>query len=231
MPTAKKSSSRANGAATHPTWLDMIKECIVDNPSDARVGVSRPMIKKFVENKYHIDLNPLTASQLNRAINSGSEKGIFLLPKGPSGKVKLAPKSRPDTAKENTSPPFKKPVPKAVTTKAKATTAKAPAKKPAGRVTTRATPKPKGLATTTKAKKVKPAATKAPVKKLAATTKKPTTHKKSAPTKKKTTAKRGAAKKAAVKSTKASKIKPPSKAKAKSVKPLSKTKPTSKTAA
>ena len=73
MPTttkksATKASSRANGAATrshaatHPTWVDMIKvrphspswllvsdscqECIVDNPGDARVGVSRPMIKK-----------------------------------------------------------------------------------------------------------------------------------------------------------------------------------------
>lgn len=29
---------------------------------------------------------------LNRAITSGAEGGIFLLPKGPSGKVKLAPK-------------------------------------------------------------------------------------------------------------------------------------------
>jgi len=179
----KKSTTRANGVATHPTWLDMIKECIVHNPGDARVGVSRPMIKKFVENKYHIDLNPLTASQLNRAINSGSEKGIFLLPKGPSGKVKLAPKSRSDTAKENTIPHSKKPVRKTVTTKAKATATKAPTKKPTGKVTTRAAPKRNALATTTKAKKVKPAGTKAPVKKL--TAKKATTNKKSAPTKKK----------------------------------------------
>jgi len=107
----------------------MIKECIVDNPGDARAGVSRPMIKKFVENKYHIDLNPSTASQLNRAITTGSEKGIFLLPKGPSGKVKLAPKSRHDATKENTKPPAKKPASgKSAITKAKVTT-KLPAKK------------------------------------------------------------------------------------------------------
>jgi histone H1/5 len=32
----------------------------------------------------------LNLSQLKRAITSGTEGGIFLLPKGPSGKVKLA---------------------------------------------------------------------------------------------------------------------------------------------
>ena len=34
-------------------------------------------------------------SQLNRAIASGTDGGIFVLPKGPSGKVKLAPKATP----------------------------------------------------------------------------------------------------------------------------------------
>ena len=37
-------------------------------------------------------------SQLNRAITSGTEGGIFLLPKGPSGKVKLASKAKPLTS-------------------------------------------------------------------------------------------------------------------------------------
>ncbi|KAF8964662.1 hypothetical protein BDZ97DRAFT_1660021 [Flammula alnicola] len=114
MPTAtKKASTKAspktNAAAmkahhaTHPTWVDMIKECIAGHPEDARAGVSRPTIKKFVGDKYHIDLNAAAASQLNRAITTGNEKGIFLLPKGPSGKVKLAPiggRPRADSAKE-----------------------------------------------------------------------------------------------------------------------------------
>ena len=38
--------------------------------------------------------------QLNRAITSGAEKNIFQLPKGPSGKVKLAPKRPKAVAEE-----------------------------------------------------------------------------------------------------------------------------------
>ncbi|KAJ3478490.1 hypothetical protein NLJ89_g12378 [Agrocybe chaxingu] len=137
MPTAvkkasSKASSRANAtasksaAATHPPWVDMIKEAITTHPEDARAGVSRPTIKKFIETKYHIDFNAPHLSQLNRAIAHGNEKGLFLLPKGlfvlvslqvaratltptprlsnpgPSGKVKLASKAKPttDAAKE-----------------------------------------------------------------------------------------------------------------------------------
>ncbi|KAJ3726179.1 hypothetical protein C8R42DRAFT_575540 [Lentinula raphanica] len=96
-----KPAGKSLSAAAHPTWIDMIKECIVAHPEDARTGVSRPTIKKFVGSKYKIDVNASTASQLNRAITSGSEKGVFVLPKGPSGKVKLAPKARSqDAAKE-----------------------------------------------------------------------------------------------------------------------------------
>ena len=40
----------------------------------------------------------LNLSQLNRAITSGTEGGIFVLPKGPSGKVKLASKAKPLTS-------------------------------------------------------------------------------------------------------------------------------------
>jgi hypothetical protein len=32
-------------------------------------------------------------SHLNRAITHGADNGLFVLPKGPSGKVKLAPKT------------------------------------------------------------------------------------------------------------------------------------------
>ncbi len=45
-------------------------------------------------------MNGLQISQLNRAIVSGQKLGIFVLPKGPSGKVKLPPKTKPLTAKE-----------------------------------------------------------------------------------------------------------------------------------
>ncbi|GAW08440.1 histone H1 [Lentinula edodes] len=119
MAVAKKNSttkSKTSGGklhpTAHPTWIDMIKECIVTHPEEARTGVSRPTIKNFVEIKYRIDVNPSTASQLNRAITSGSEKGIFVLPKGPSGKVKLAPKVRHDAAKENATPAARKPLSK-----------------------------------------------------------------------------------------------------------------------
>lgn len=45
-------------------------------------------------------MNGLQTSQLNRAIVSGEKLGIFVLPKGPSGKVKLASKVKPVVAKE-----------------------------------------------------------------------------------------------------------------------------------
>ncbi|KAI0060817.1 hypothetical protein BV25DRAFT_1827365 [Artomyces pyxidatus] len=87
--------------AEHPSWKDIVKECIADNLSDARSGVSRTTLKKFAEEKYKIDMSQAAnLYQLNRAINNGAEKGVFFLPKGPSGKVKLAPK-QPKVAAES----------------------------------------------------------------------------------------------------------------------------------
>lgn len=248
MPTASKkvttkTTTKANGAATkphtaaHPTWVDMIKECIIAHPEDARAGVSRPMIKKFVESKYHIDLTATAASQLNRAITSGNEKGIFQLPKGPSGKVKLAPEARPDAAKENAKPPAKKSSAKPAATKAK----------PAAPSTKKSTPtKPKVAAVkaSVPTKKYTAVAKKAPVKKATSTTKKTAIAKKATTTTKKVVTKPGAAKKAitgetkkpeakGVKAKSGPKAKPTSKAKpaskSKAAKPASKTKPSSKT--
>lgn len=54
--------------------------------------MSRLTIKKFAEEKYGVEASGVNLAQLNRAIATGSEGGMFLLPKGPSGKVKLAPK-------------------------------------------------------------------------------------------------------------------------------------------
>lgn len=48
----------------------------------------------------------LQNSQLNRAISSGAELGIFHLPKGPSGKVKLPPKVKSNVLKEVGCYPF-----------------------------------------------------------------------------------------------------------------------------
>ncbi|KZP20847.1 hypothetical protein FIBSPDRAFT_826588 [Athelia psychrophila] len=103
--TAKSSTVKKAGVVNkthpaHPSWADMIKECIVAHPDDARFGVSRPTIKKFIEAHYAVEINPAAASQLNRAIAHGADKGVFVLPKGSSGKVKLAVKARGDATKE-----------------------------------------------------------------------------------------------------------------------------------
>jgi len=114
--TSKKSDSKVKAAAKprapktktdgRPSWKDIIKECIAVNKGDARQGVSRNTIKRYAEEAYKIDMTGLNISQLNRAITSGAEGGIFLLPKGPSGKVKLASKAKPLTSasKENSKP-------------------------------------------------------------------------------------------------------------------------------
>jgi len=86
----------------------MITECITTTSDGTRHGVSRPAIKKFVDTKYHLEFNPSVSSQLNRAIHQGADKGRFVLPKGPSGKVKLAPRKHNEAAKENTKPTSKR---------------------------------------------------------------------------------------------------------------------------
>lgn len=138
----KKASAKANTGVTekkvtesskdhhtnHPSWVDMVKECITAHPDDARHGVSRPTIKKFVETKYKIYPNQTSNSQLARAITHGAEKGIFVLPKGPSGKIKLPPKgsSPHETTKEqNTSAGAKAPISSAKASTKKVVPAKA----------------------------------------------------------------------------------------------------------
>ncbi|KIK31269.1 hypothetical protein PISMIDRAFT_139234 [Pisolithus microcarpus 441] len=100
--------SRSSGKTTgrsrrpmHPSWTEMITDCIVTTPDGTQNGVSRPTLKKFVEFNYHLVMSPTTTGQLNRAITVGTEKGNFVLPKGPSGKVKLAPERTTGTPKEN----------------------------------------------------------------------------------------------------------------------------------
>lgn len=45
-------------------------------------------------------MNNTAKSLLSRALAKGEEEGVFVFPKGPSGKVKLAPKKKPLTSKE-----------------------------------------------------------------------------------------------------------------------------------
>ncbi|KAJ7738484.1 hypothetical protein DFH07DRAFT_82607 [Mycena maculata] len=105
-PAAKKTASKSTSkpVAAHPSWKEIIKECIATSDAPARQGVSRNAIKKFAEDQYKLS-SAANVSQLNRAIVSGVEAGIFVQPKGPSGCVKLAPKVRSEASKEVTPSP------------------------------------------------------------------------------------------------------------------------------
>merc|ERR1739838_1103408 len=106
-------------APAHASYQDMIKEAIL--ALKERNGSSRQAIKKYVHANNKLDgiSDKAFTTQLNRAIASGSEKGVFSRPKGPSGPVKLA------------QPSSKTAAPAAKSTTKKTTTAKkaAPAKK------------------------------------------------------------------------------------------------------
>ncbi|KAJ6623448.1 glycoside hydrolase superfamily [Mycena sp. CBHHK59/15] len=89
----RRRSSCSQATPTHPSWRDIIKECVAASDAPTRQGVSRNAIKKFAEEQYKLS-TPSHVSQLNRAIIAGVDGGVFVQPKGPSGCVKLAPKVR-----------------------------------------------------------------------------------------------------------------------------------------
>ncbi|PWN30984.1 hypothetical protein BDZ90DRAFT_229978 [Jaminaea rosea] len=167
--TKKAPAKKASGAksSSGPSYLDMIKQAIASHPEEARVGLGRPTLKKYIHAKFPATTKVSDAqfnNLVSKAIQRGHSTGALNLPKGPSGRVKLAAKAKPAAAAEKKPAAAKKaPAKKAATgtsTKAKAPAAKkaAPAKKAAS-------------STTTKAKK--PAAKKAaPAKKAAAKPKK-----------------------------------------------------------
>ncbi|KAG6896731.1 hypothetical protein C0992_006448 [Termitomyces sp. T32_za158] len=202
---AKVTKSKAAPSTSHPSWKDIVRECITNNKEDARQGVSRATIKKYAEEKYRLESTAANIYQLNRAITTGAETGIFSLPKGPSGKVKLAQKAKPASgAKENSKPPSKsaaKPASKTAATKKPATKpatkpAAKPAAKPATKPSTKHATKPSTKPATkpTAVKKVTPVKKTLAGKAKTAQAKKPTT-------------KRGATKKAVTGSTPAAKAK------------------------
>ncbi|KAI6109862.1 hypothetical protein F5141DRAFT_812677 [Pisolithus sp. B1] len=110
--SSRKTTERSH-QPPHPPWTEMITECIITTPDGTQNGVSRPTLKKFVEFNYHLVMTATTTSQLNHAITAGKENGDFVLPKGPSGKVKLAPERTTGTPKEETAKPTPKRVPSA----------------------------------------------------------------------------------------------------------------------
>ncbi|OSX64932.1 hypothetical protein POSPLADRAFT_1053735 [Postia placenta MAD-698-R-SB12] len=193
--TPKSTTSKANAKpiASHPSWKEMITECIVNHKEEARSGVSRATIKKYISEKYKLDIEGANASQLNRALTHGAEKGVFAFPKGPSGKVKLAPKNKPTPANENVQPaPAKEPA------TIKKAAAKAPAKAPT-KASSKTTVKSSAKAAAAPLKKTPRAS--APAKKSASKAA-PAPAKKStrpAPTTKKTSSAKAENKKAAVK--------------------------------
>lgn len=102
----------------------MIKEAILAHPAEARAGIGRATIKKYIQSHHPETAKGSEASfntRVNQAITRGAEKKTFVLPKGPSGKVKLAPKAKV----EKKAAPAKKPA------AAKKTAAKKPAAKKA----------------------------------------------------------------------------------------------------
>lgn len=115
------------------------QEAVLAHPEDARAGVSRPTIKKFLAAKYNLDLSSAAnVNNLSNAIKRGAENGVLLLPKGVSGKIKVAAKAKKSAGKENEAPKkeakkpaAKKPAAKKAAPKKAATTKAAAPKKTA----------------------------------------------------------------------------------------------------
>jgi len=95
-PTEKSAKTNATG---HPSWKAIIMECITLHTEDAHIGVSRQTLKKFAQDKYTLEPTGSNVLNLNHALSYGVQKGLFVFPKGPSGRVKLAPKGNPGRAK------------------------------------------------------------------------------------------------------------------------------------
>jgi len=88
--TAPKSKSSKPNTDGKLSFLDMIKDAISNDKGTARAGISRNAIKKHLAIRFKVLETPTNLTHLNKAIKIGAEKGIFALPKGVSGKVKLA---------------------------------------------------------------------------------------------------------------------------------------------
>ncbi|GAA5835444.1 hypothetical protein JCM3766R1_004788 [Sporobolomyces carnicolor] len=98
-----KSSNKVKRA--HPSYQDMILQAIEE---DGDKGLaSRQVIKKYLLHRYGLNDTHQFDVQVSAAIRRGRDNGTFLLPKGFSGKIKVAtPASQQH--KENAAPNAKK---------------------------------------------------------------------------------------------------------------------------
>jgi len=166
MPPKKTTTSAATSAAHKPatsktqgpTYEDMIKDAIL-NLKD-RKGSSRPSLKKYVKANNKTAEGATFDKLFNNALSKGVAKGLFAQPKGASGGVKLAAKTKPTTDEKK--PTADKPAAKPTVKKTAATKKTTAAPKKAA-----AAPKKAATAATKKAS-VKTAATKKPATKKVA---------------------------------------------------------------
>ncbi|KAF7940029.1 uncharacterized protein EAE98_000156 [Botrytis deweyae] len=169
--TTAAAAPKAKAAPSdHASYQDMIIDAIINLKE--RNGSSRIQLKKYLKANNKINAgDSMFDSLFNRALKNGVAKEVFIMPKGSSGTVKLAPKAKKAPAEK---------APK------KATEKKAAVKKTAVKKTTATKEKKPVDATATKEKKVapkkavaKPKAAAKPKEKKATVTKakKPTTPK------------------------------------------------------
>jgi hypothetical protein len=50
--------------------------------SKERMGISRTVIKNYIESNYGMEITPSVVSNISRALKSGEDKNIFVFPKG-----------------------------------------------------------------------------------------------------------------------------------------------------
>lgn len=95
QPSSRKGSrdgslkAKAKATSKPPSMLDMIKSCILHHTWEAQ-GVSRPVIKKYIQATYNITVDGNTAKDIGKALRDGVDDGVFDMPNGLNGKVKLA---------------------------------------------------------------------------------------------------------------------------------------------
>lgn len=166
MPPKAASSAAPKAKAApsdHASYQDMIIDAIINLKE--RNGSSRIQLKKYLKANNKINASDsMFDSLFNRALKAGVAKEVFIMPKGSSGTVKLAPKAKKAPADK----------PKKAATEKK-TTEKKPAVKKAApkKATATKEPKEKKEKTGDAAAKPKAAPKKAAAKPKAAATKEP----------------------------------------------------------
>ncbi|GAA6036895.1 hypothetical protein JCM8097_006341 [Rhodosporidiobolus ruineniae] len=81
--------SRVRRDTLHPPYIAMISEAIEDE-GDHGHGLSRQAIKKYILHAFDVEEDGRFSGFISNAINRGVEQGVFELPNGPSGVVRLS---------------------------------------------------------------------------------------------------------------------------------------------